>query len=528
MALQFNNATGMWFDDEVVNAFQGGITDGIDMTPYTGEVVSMTPDATTSASDVASAPYEVLKVDGTTHNLVTDETGVDKTLPSVKNNANNELNAALQSGDEYALTKAHRRNMELMGQSGFDYGLKTEADGWATTLTALATSALVLAIAKKQGADNAQLAPMAGEALKVSGRIMKSHQDRLSRQGNIDYLEAQGYLPEDIRAWLETGNQEDLISTLKNRPYAETLTDKLQHFSKGDTLPDGTKAKKSGSYQTFYTHTMSGLPQVASVEYVGDLAQKNLQQDLAIKQRKNEIDAAKVQLGYDQMAFQRQQKQAEQQVTEQEKQKDLTSGLANTFQFMSLVDTMSKHEGLNPAHGWTSMFPTTAGSDAANYESMFGSLKGQSFLEMRDSFGTMGSITDAQMEMISNALESMDLSQSPAEVRRSLTNIANHLTQTINNVWTELDDTSKQQMINYANGIGVQLQVSPDGNSVQVVGTSRPTQAVGQSAVSNIGQFQGAPQGARPVQFNGQTFYELNGVFYNSAGQPVDDSGLPL
>ncbi|NVC72607.1 hypothetical protein [Vibrio vulnificus] len=471
----------LWLDDEVVNAFNNQpITQGINMTPYTQEpvvtqdMIDEIPEANTSYDAVTSATsgandysqYEVLKVDGTTHNLVTDEEGVDTTSPAEKNGMTNELTAALQTGDPVALQRAHERNMELMGKTGFDYGLQTEKDGWKTALASLGTTGLLVALAKRRGADDVQLANMAGAGLTSAAQVIKHHQDRMERQGNIDYLVAQGYLPEDIKAWLSTGNSDDLINILRNRPHAEARKDQIGHFSKGETLPDGSKAKKDGSYQTFYTFTQAGLPQVASVEYIGDLAQKNLQTDQALK-------VAQLQFGYDQLAAQTANQASTQQKAQLEQANQVAKDTGFTVNTLDLINdlytTGESRSGFfnrqigEQATGTIESRIFTVDENIRDFEGQLEGLK--SSLQMIGmSEYLKGNPHQAQVEAAGEVFGQLDLRNSWTMNKSIINRATDDMVRGLGNAFQYMTPQHQQQFINELSNKGM-LKTAPNGTT---------------------------------------------------------------
>lgn len=507
MAMQYNTQTGQWFDDEVVNAFSQPITQGINMTPYTQEpqvtqaMIDEIPQgqpwdsadvpidtsflddsAWKGAVDSDYSDYEVQKVDGTTHNLVTDETGVDMTAPAERNSMTNELTAALQTGDPIALQRAHERNMELMGQTGFDYGLETEKDGWKTALASLGTTGLLVALAKRRGADDVQLANMAGGGLTSAAQAVKAHQGRMERQGNIDYLEAQGYLPEDIKQWLSSGNGDDLINLLKNRPFAESRTDKIGNYSKGDTLPDGSKAKKDGSYQSFYTFTKSGLPQIAGVEYVGDLNQKNLQTDQALK-------VAQLQLGYDQLAAQQAQKVATQNAKQLELGQQSVSDTGFTVNTLDLINDLytsgESRSGLfnrqigEQATGTVEGRMFTVDENIRDFESDLEGL--QSSLQMIGmSEYLKGNPHQAQVQAAGEVFGQLDLRNSWSQNKGIINRATDDMVRGLGNAFEYMPPQYQQQFLNELSNKGMLKQgTDSQGNTGMYLTVAGNTYALG-------------------------------------------------
>ncbi|MFZ5784027.1 MAG: hypothetical protein ACOY4R_27835 [Pseudomonadota bacterium] len=106
---------------------------------------------------------------------------------------------------------------------------------------------------------------------------------------------------------------------------------------------------------------------------------------------------------------------------EQAKAQQALPGIAATAERMLQgVDRIAAHPGLEKATGWKSVFPSVPGNDAANFEALVDSLKGQAFLTMFDQLRGGGAITEAEGKKATDALAALSLTQSPAQFREQL------------------------------------------------------------------------------------------------------------
>lgn len=87
---------------------------------------------------------------------------------------------------------------------------------------------------------------------------------------------------------------------------------------------------------------------------------------------------------------------------------------------LNTVDQLVNHEGLDAAVGGSSIFPTIAGSKAADFEAKLEQLKGQQFLTEVTKMKGMGALSENEGKKIAAAAGALDLSMSEEAFRKEL------------------------------------------------------------------------------------------------------------
>ncbi len=87
---------------------------------------------------------------------------------------------------------------------------------------------------------------------------------------------------------------------------------------------------------------------------------------------------------------------------------------------LNTVDQLINHEGLDAAVGSSSLFPTIAGSKAADFEAKLEQLKGQQFLTEVTKMKGMGALSENEGKKIAAAAAALDLSMSEEAFRKEL------------------------------------------------------------------------------------------------------------
>ncbi len=291
--------TGMFYTkNKPENSFTDNLFDGLKLV---GDSWSQgNPQATPNASpepeqepetQAAQAPdiadWNISTNNGDTVNALTGQ--VEKGGTASQRNTN-EFAESLEAGDEDVFTNQFLRKLGHKDAT-FDYKLKSEKDVWKPALTQFAISGLLGVIAAKQGMSKEGIANMVGTSMVNAGRLVKQAQDRIGRQAHIDALEAKGYLEEDIMAWLDSGDEADLVKLAKERGAmkAQSREKKTGYYQKGDKLPNGETVKKDGTYEITYTDTLDGVPQIAMVHYAGDAF--GLEMDSKLQAEREKIKA---------------------------------------------------------------------------------------------------------------------------------------------------------------------------------------------------------------------------------------------
>jgi hypothetical protein len=97
------------------------------------------------------------------------------------------------------------------------------------------------------------------------------------------------------------------------------------------------------------------------------------------------------------------------------------SSIDSATQALATVDALLKHPGLDKALGpLDSLFPTSGGSNAADFEAMVDTLKSQQFLTNVASMKGTGALSDAEGARLERAVSSLSLKQSEGAFRNSL------------------------------------------------------------------------------------------------------------
>lgn len=87
---------------------------------------------------------------------------------------------------------------------------------------------------------------------------------------------------------------------------------------------------------------------------------------------------------------------------------------------LATVDQLMSHEGLESAVGASSMLPTLAGSEAANFEAKLEQLKGQQFLSEVTKMKGMGALSENEGKKLAAAASSLELSMSEDAFKKEL------------------------------------------------------------------------------------------------------------
>ncbi len=87
---------------------------------------------------------------------------------------------------------------------------------------------------------------------------------------------------------------------------------------------------------------------------------------------------------------------------------------------LNTVDQLINHEGLDAAVGGSSIFPTVAGSDAANFEAKLEQLKSQQFLTEIQKMKGLGALSENEGKKLGAAAASLDLRMSEDAFREEL------------------------------------------------------------------------------------------------------------
>lgn len=113
---------------------------------------------------------------------------------------------------------------------------------------------------------------------------------------------------------------------------------------------------------------------------------------------------------------------------------EATSGISSIDNILNTIDTVKNHPGLSKAVGFNAAFPTTPGSDAANFEALIETLGSQSFLSQISAFKGMGALSDAEGKKLQSALSNFSIKQSPQQLKKNLGEVERLMTNARENV----------------------------------------------------------------------------------------------
>jgi len=106
---------------------------------------------------------------------------------------------------------------------------------------------------------------------------------------------------------------------------------------------------------------------------------------------------------------------------------------------LNTVDQLINHEGLDAAVGSSSLFPTIAGSKAADFEAKLEQLKGQQFLTEVTKMKGMGALSENEGKKIAAAAAALDLSMSEEAFRKELEYIQETMAKARNKIAGKID-----------------------------------------------------------------------------------------
>jgi hypothetical protein len=116
---------------------------------------------------------------------------------------------------------------------------------------------------------------------------------------------------------------------------------------------------------------------------------------------------------------------------------------------LSTIDQLINHEGLESAVGTSSIFPTIAGSEAANFEAKLEQLKGQQFLTEVTKMKGMGALSENEGKKIAAAAAALDLGMSEEAFREELNYIQKTMQKARNKIAGSLpkEDNKSNQTV---------------------------------------------------------------------------------
>lgn len=114
---------------------------------------------------------------------------------------------------------------------------------------------------------------------------------------------------------------------------------------------------------------------------------------------------------------------------------------------LNTVDQLINHEGLDAAVGGSSIFPTVAGSDAANFEAKLEQLESQQFLTEIQKMKGLGALSENEGKKLGAAAASLDLRMSEDAFREELKYIQDTMQKARNKIAGKLpkDDGGNNQ-----------------------------------------------------------------------------------
>ncbi|EJG1032685.1 hypothetical protein C4G51_RS18650 [Vibrio parahaemolyticus] len=398
--------------------------------------------------EVINQDYNISLPNGQVKNVVTGQTDIDATAPREKQARGNTLNDTLQiareTGDRELITEQVRDDLVRAGDKNaqFDYQMKNESDAWLEAGLSFGSTLLAAYIAKRMGADDQQFGVMLADGFRRSGVSLQSAYDEIGRQTNIPYLEARGHSKEAILQYKRTGDQKALEESLWNRPFAKSKESSVAYFEKGDPLPNGTIAPRSGNYSVFNTFTEDGTPQVADIQYMGNLEGKRLENDLAIEQLKQGQKVQKAQA---------------------EEQADIQSSIQLSQETLQAVDDAIRFGDLAGGDhtGFIDQYTPTFFQDTQRADAAFQRAKNLLTIDNLDLM--KGVLTDRDVEILRGAATSMDEKYQWGVNKQELLRVRAKIAQAIADA-RQGNLPAQRQGVGYAEG---QFTTGNDGNRYQ-------------------------------------------------------------
>lgn len=123
-------------------------------------------------------------------------------------------------------------------------------------------------------------------------------------------------------------------------------------------------------------------------------------------------------------------------------------GAVDTFSTaLDSLNELDTSPGLTKSVGFSSMFPTVPGSDAANFEARLDTFKAQTFLPMVQSLKGMGALSDAEGKKLSDAVGALSPKMSEPAFRASIGKIRGQLESKLSTVKKQFNyqEPSQQQ-----------------------------------------------------------------------------------
>lgn len=123
-------------------------------------------------------------------------------------------------------------------------------------------------------------------------------------------------------------------------------------------------------------------------------------------------------------------------------------GAVDTFSTaLDSLNELDTSPGLTKSVGFSSMFPTVPGSDAANFEARLDTFKAQTFLPMVQSLKGMGALSDAEGKKLSDAVGALSPKMSEPAFRASIGKIRGQLESKLSTVKKQFkyQESSHQQ-----------------------------------------------------------------------------------
>lgn len=123
-------------------------------------------------------------------------------------------------------------------------------------------------------------------------------------------------------------------------------------------------------------------------------------------------------------------------------------GAVDTFSTaLDSLNELDASPGLTKSVGFSSMFPTVPGTDAANFEARLDTFKAQTFLPMVQSLKGMGALSDAEGKKLSDAVGALSPKMSEPAFRASIGKIRSQLESKLSTVKKQFNyqEPSQQQ-----------------------------------------------------------------------------------
>jgi len=210
--------------------------------------------------------------------------------------------------------------------------------------------------------------------------------------------------------------------------------------------------------QTTLQMEQAQLEQIGQPEEITPYQRESIDvKKMALEQRKLENQARKLEqqlkredneLKREELQLKIQDRRSKLDQSKRDVQEGLESDLATVESTLNTITQLKTGGGLEAAVGTSSLLPTIAGSEAANFEARLEQLKSQQFLNEVGRLKGMGALSENEGKKLAAAASALDLSMSEDEFKRELNYIEEMTTKAKNKIAGKLP-TKDTQVVNW-------------------------------------------------------------------------------